>query len=39
MALSESEVKKITGLSNDEAKISLEKHGFNELPSSKKRGL
>ena len=39
MALSESEVKKITGLSNDEAKISLEKHGFNELPSSKKRGF
>ncbi|MFA6097752.1 MAG: cation-translocating P-type ATPase [Candidatus Paceibacterota bacterium] len=39
MTLSESEIKKITGLSEEEVKNSFEKHGYNELPSSKKRSF
>ncbi len=39
MALSESEIKNIKGLSEKEVQENLEKYGFNELPSSKKRSI
>lgn len=37
--LSEAEVKKIKGLSDEEARFNLKKFGYNELPSSKKRSF
>ncbi|MFZ2970044.1 MAG: cation-translocating P-type ATPase [Minisyncoccia bacterium] len=39
MILSESDIKKLEGLSGKEAKIRLEKHGYNELPSAKKKSF
>lgn len=39
MILSESDVKKLQGLTGQEAKDNLEKFGYNELPSSKKRSF
>lgn len=39
MTLSESEIKKLTGLTEGEARTALEKYGFNELPSAKKRSI
>ena len=39
MALTENEVKKLTGLTEAQARENLAKEGMNELPSSKKRGI
>ncbi len=39
MKLSEAQVQKLTGLTASEVAQSLKKHGYNELPSSKKRSI
>jgi Ca2+-transporting ATPase len=39
MALTEEQVKILTGLTEEQARLILAKEGMNELPSSKKRGI
>lgn len=39
MGLSEAQVQKLIGLTSKEVEQNLRKHGFNELPSSKKRSI
>ena len=39
MALTEDQVKKLTGLTEQQAGVTLAQEGMNELPSSKKRGI
>ncbi len=39
MALTEEQVKTLTGLTEEQARLILAKEGMNELPSSKKRGI
>ena len=39
MALTENQVKTLTGLTEEQARAALQEHGPNELPSSKRRGF